>query len=85
MAGRIDVYLPNRRLRVVVSLDAEEKPLQSGPITIEFTLRQIENRTAVTVNVAGIPDSEDWEEYYRLSVDRWRTALADLKIYLLAK
>ena len=41
--------------------------------------------TTVTVNVAGIPDSEDWEEYYRLSVDRWSTALAELKSYLLTK
>ena len=84
MAGRTDVYLPHRRLRMVVSLGAEEKPLPSGPITIEFTLRQSDKLTTVTVNVAGIPDSEDWEEYYRLSVDRWSTALAELKTYQLA-
>jgi len=85
MAGRTDVYLPHRRLRVVVSLGAEEKPLPSGPITIEFTLRKTDKLATVTVNVAGIPDSEDWEEYYRLSVDRWSTALAELKTYLLAR
>jgi len=85
MAGRTDIYLPHRRLRAVISLEAGEEPLQSGPITIEFTLRQVEKITTVTVNVAGIPDSEDWEEYYRLSVDRWSTALAELKSYLLAK
>ena len=85
MAGRTDVYLPHRRLRVVVSLGAEEKPLPSGPITIEFTLRKSDKLATVTVNVAGIPDSEDWEEYYRLSVDRWSTALAELKTYLLAR
>ncbi len=84
MAGRTDVYLPHRRLRAVVSLGAEEKPLPSGPITIEFTLRKVDKLTTVTVNVAGIPDSEDWEEYYRLSVDRWSAALAELKNYLLA-
>ena len=85
MAGRTDIYLPHRRLRAVISLESGEEPLQSGPITIEFTLRQVEKLTTVTVNVAGIPDSEDWEEYYRLSVDRWSTALAELKTYLLAK
>ncbi len=85
MAGRTDIYLPHRRLRAVVSLGADEKPLQSGPITIEFTLGKADKLTTVTVNVAGIPDSEDWEEYYRLSVDRWKTALADLKAYLLTK
>ena len=85
MAGRTDIYLPHRRLRTVISLGAEEKPLPSGPITIEFTLRQSDKLTAVNVNVTGIPDSEDWEEYYRLSVDRWSTALAELKTYLLAR
>jgi small-conductance mechanosensitive channel/uncharacterized protein YndB with AHSA1/START domain len=84
MAGRTDIYLPHRRLRAVISLESEE-PLQSGPITIEFTLRQVDKISTLTVNVAGIPDSEDWEEYYRLSVDRWSTALAELKSYLLAK
>jgi len=84
MAGRTDIYLPHRRLRAVISLESGEEPLQSGPITIEFTLRQVEKVTTVMVNVAGIPDSEDWEEYYRLSVDRWSTALVELKTYLLA-
>ncbi|MCH7897976.1 MAG: SRPBCC domain-containing protein, partial [Proteobacteria bacterium] len=84
MAGRTDVFLPHRRLRAVVSLGADEKPLPSGPITIEFTLRRADKLTTVTVKVAGIPDSEDWEEYYRLSVDRWSAALTELKTYLLS-
>ncbi len=84
MAGRTDVFLPHRRLRAVVSLGADEKPLPSGPITIEFTLRRSDKLTTVTVKVAGIPDSEDWEEYYRLSVDRWAAALTELKTYLLS-
>ena len=37
----------------------------------------------MSVHVDGIPDSEDWEEFYRLSVDRWDSALADLKSILL--
>jgi uncharacterized protein YndB with AHSA1/START domain len=85
MAGRIDIFMPHRRLRAVISIDSGEESLQSGPITVEFTLRKIEKLTTVIANVAGIPDSEDWEEYYRQSVDRWTTALAELKTYLLAK
>ncbi len=84
MTGRTDVFLPHRRLRAVVSLGPDEKPLPSGPITIEFTLRKMDRLTTFTVKVAGIPDSEDWEEYYRLSVDRWSAALSELKTYLLS-
>jgi small-conductance mechanosensitive channel/uncharacterized protein YndB with AHSA1/START domain len=85
IAGRIDVYLPNRRLRAVLLPDADEGPLPSGPITLEYALRRTDTCTIVTVTVAGIPDSEDWEEFYRLSVDRWSTGLDDLKTYLLGK
>ena len=85
MTGRIDIYMPHRRLRAVIAIDSADERLESGPITIEFTLRKVEKLTTVTANVAGIPDSEDWEEYYRQSVDRWSTALTELKTYLLAK
>ncbi len=70
-------------MRLVVSPEQGQKALPTGPITIEFLLREIEGDTLLTVIVAGIPDSEDWEEYYRLSVDRWQTALAELKTDLL--
>jgi len=77
--GRIDVFMPPRRLRAVIRPMREEGPLPTGPITIEFLLREIDGHTLLTVIVAGIPDSEDWEEYYRLSEDRWKNALAELK------
>jgi len=77
--GRIDVFMPPRRLRAVIRPMREEGPLATGPITIEFLLREIDGNTLLTVIVAGIPDSEDWEEYYRLSEDRWKSALAELK------
>ena len=85
MIGRTDIFMPHRRLRAVISIDAGEESLDSGPITVEFTLRKVDKLTTVTANVAGIPDSEDWEEYYRQSVDRWSAALTELKAYLLAK
>jgi hypothetical protein len=63
----------------------EEDPLPTGPITIEFRVRELDDTTELTVTVAGIPASEDWEEYYRLSVDRWQVALAELKAEVLRK
>ena len=79
LRGRIDVFMPPRRLRAVIQPMREEGPLPTGPITAEVLLREIDGSTLITVIVAGIPDSEDWEEYYRLSEDRWKNALSALK------
>lgn len=84
VTGRVDVFVPRRRLRVIVLSD-EALELATGPITIEVSLEDIDDKTHLTVTVAGIPGTEDWEEYYRLSVDRWRHALAELKSDVLRK
>jgi potassium efflux system protein len=81
--GRIDIYIPLRRSRAVLAPRPEEGPLATGPITIDLLLRSEDGKTTVTSRVDGIPDSEDWEEFYRQSADRWINALADLKAYLL--
>lgn len=83
--GRIDVFIPPRRMRIVLAPEKREGPLVTGPITIDLRLRNKDGTSHLSVNVAGIPGSEDWEEYYRLSVDRWRTALAELKSDVLGK
>ncbi len=83
IAGRIDIYIPLRRIRAVIAARPEEGPLATGPITIDFLFRSEGGKTTVTSKVDGIPDSEDWEEFYRLSADRWKNALADLKTYVL--
>ena len=85
VSGRIDIFMPPRRMRIVVIPDVQEGPLPTGPITLELVIREMDNGTRLIVTVAGIPGSEDWEEYYRLSVDRWQTALAELKSNVLDK
>jgi hypothetical protein len=72
-------------MRIVVMQDAEEGPLATGPITIELIVKETDGGTRLIVTVMGIPGSEDWEEFYRLSVDRWQTALAELKSNVLDK
>jgi small-conductance mechanosensitive channel len=79
ISGRIDVFMPPRRMRLVLAPREGEEPLSSGPITVEFHVREAEEKVQVTVSIAGIPASEDWEEYYRLSEDRWQNALVELK------
>ena len=85
VAGRLDVFIPPRRLRGVIVPLGDEAPLPTGPITIEMVVRAIDDCTHLTVTVSGIPDSEDWEEYYRLSVDRWQAALLELHKSVLHK
>ena len=85
VSGRIDIFMPPRRMRIVVMPDIEEGPLPTGPITIELVTKETDTGTRLTVTVVGIPGSEDWEEYYRLSVDRWQRALDELKSDVLRK
>ena len=48
-------------------------------------MQAIETGALLTVTVDGIPDNEDWEEYFRLSVDRWQIALLELRKNVLGK
>ena len=79
LAGRIDVFMPPKRMRLVLAPREGEEPLSSGPITAEFLLREHDDKILISISIAGIPASEDWEEYYRLSEDRWQNALVELK------
>lgn len=83
--GRIDIFIPSRRIRAVVIPETQGAPLATGPLTLDLTLKEDGDENRLIVTIAGIPDSEDWEEHYRLSVDRWRAALAELKSDVLGK
>jgi uncharacterized protein YndB with AHSA1/START domain len=85
VAGRLDIFIPPRRFRAAIVPLEDEPPLPTGPITIEMTLRRLDQGTQLVVKVSGIPDNEDWEEYFRLSVDRWQTALLELHNSVLRK
>jgi len=66
-------------MRLVLATREGEEPIPSGPITIDFFLQELKEKVQLIVSIAGIPASEDWEEYYRLSDDRWENALVELK------
>jgi len=84
-AGRLDVFAPPQHLRAVIAPLGDEPPLPTGPITIDMTVVPSDDGTRLTVTVSGIPDSEDWEEYFRLSVDRWQVALLELRKNVLGR
>jgi len=45
---------------------------------VEIELRENEDSVAVIVTVSGIPATEDWEQYYRSTEDRWTASLKEL-------
>jgi small-conductance mechanosensitive channel len=63
MAGRIDVFMPPRRMRLVIAPREGEEPLSSGPITVEFLIQGKDDKVQIAISISGIPASEDWEEY----------------------
>ncbi len=79
LSGRVDIFLPPRRMRLVVALRDADELLASGPTTIEFALHEREKKTRLIVSVSGIPATEDWEEDYRRSEDRWKNGLVELQ------
>ena len=81
-SGRIDIYLPPKRMRLVVALREGDDLLASGPTTIAFSLVEHDKKTRLTVSVSGIPATEEWEEDYRRSEDRWQNALVELQEFL---
>jgi small-conductance mechanosensitive channel/uncharacterized protein YndB with AHSA1/START domain len=82
MSGRIDIYLPPKRMRLVIALREGDDLLASGPTTIAFTLAEHDKKTRLTVSISGIPATEEWEEDYRRSEDRWRNGLVELQEFL---
>ena len=83
--GRIDVFMPPRRLRLVEAPRGREEPLPTGPITTELALSDADGKTKLTVTVAGIPATEDWEEDYNRSQTFWQEALVELAELLARK
>ena len=71
--------MPPRRMRLVLASREGEEPLSSGPITVDYQLLERDDKVQLIISIVGIPASEDWEEYYRLSDDRWQNALVELK------
>src|SRR6056297_2413932 len=79
LEGRIDIFMPPRRMRVVRVPPEGDEHLPTGPITEEYIIREADGAVVLTIKVAGIPATEDWEEYYRSSEERWEQALAELQ------
>ena len=75
----IDIFMPPRRLRWASLTPDGEGPLPSGPVYESLTMRQQDKRVVVSLEVSGIPASEDWEGYYRRKESHWEQSLSELR------
>lgn len=85
ISGRIDVYVPPRRMRMIDAPREGDEPLPTGPITTLVTLAEHDKKVTFTVTVSGFPATEDWETDYNRSVTLWQNALIELNELLSRK
>ncbi len=78
--AHIDVYLPQRRLRLLY-LPSPELPADS-PIADDFVLDAGTGRTIVRVLGSGIPTDSAWDDMYLRLRTGWERAMARLKVHV---
>lgn len=83
--GRIDMFIPPQRMRLMQMPAEGEEPFPTGPLTTLFTLSEDDGRTSLRVTVSGIPATEEWEEDYNRSQSFWQNALVELTDLLAQK
>ncbi|MEM8547487.1 MAG: mechanosensitive ion channel domain-containing protein, partial [Pseudomonadota bacterium] len=79
IAARIDVFMPPRRLRIAEATPDGEGPLPTGPVFEELTLHRDDKEVTISIDVFGIPASEDWEGYFRRKESYWETRISELE------
>ncbi|MEM9208017.1 MAG: mechanosensitive ion channel domain-containing protein [Pseudomonadota bacterium] len=77
--GRIDVFIPPQRMRLVQLPPEGEDPLPTGPITVLFALATDDKKCRLTVTVSGIPATEEWEQDYNRSQTLWQNVLLEIQ------
>ena len=81
MEAHIDVFEPERRLRLI-HLPSAAVP-QGDSVTIDDIMIEWRNpMTVVRVLGSGFPDAPEHEQALRRHVLGWRQSLARLKVYL---
>jgi uncharacterized protein YndB with AHSA1/START domain len=84
MEAHIDVFEPNRRLRLIY-LPSAALPATETAIVADFILEpapQPEGGVIVRVLGSGIPDGPGWETQFKRMKVGWAAAMARLKVYV---
>ncbi|HXY75930.1 MAG TPA: SRPBCC domain-containing protein [Steroidobacteraceae bacterium] len=79
--AHIDVFVPERRLRLVY-LPCAAAPPADTVLVDDFLLEPLADRTTVRLLGSGVPASRQWDtQYLRLRVG-WQQAMGRLKVLL---
>ncbi len=84
MEAHIDVYEPNRRLRLIY-LETEALPAAETAIVADFILEPATAPAAgsiLRVLGSGIPEGSQWDTQYKRMKVGWAAALSRLKVYV---
>jgi uncharacterized protein YndB with AHSA1/START domain len=84
MEAHIDVYVPNRRLRLIY-LPSATLPEADTAIVADFILEPATAPAAgaiLRVLGSGIPDGPQWDTQFKRMKVGWSAALARLKVYV---
>ena len=84
MEAHIDVYEPNRRLRLIY-LETEALPVAETAIVADFILEPATAPAAgsiLRVLGSGIPEGSQWDTQYKRMKVGWAAALSRLKVYV---
>ena len=84
MEAHIDVYEPNRRLRLIY-LETEALPVAETAIVADFILEPATapaTGSILRVLGSGIPEGSQWDTQYKRMKVGWAAALSRLKVYV---
>jgi uncharacterized protein YndB with AHSA1/START domain len=83
-ASTIEVWEPNRRLRVVLA-PFDMGPAKydgTSPIIDEYTIERRDGKTVLRLVSSGIPDTPEWDGFYNGTDSGWRSFFRTLRHYL---
>jgi uncharacterized protein YndB with AHSA1/START domain len=79
--AHIDIFEPNRRLRLIY-LNSREFPPCSSAIVDDFLLDVKPGRTAIRLLGSGVPETSEWDRPYVKIRMSWERVLARLRVML---
>jgi uncharacterized protein YndB with AHSA1/START domain len=79
--AHIDVYDPNRRLRLIY-LPSPSLPAGETAIVVDLIVEPTAAGSIVRVLGSGVPDGPQWDAPFKRMKVGWGTALARLKVYV---
>ena len=79
--ARIDVFEPQRRLRLIY-LPAPGLPKAASVMIDDFILEKVPGGTIVRLLGSGVPATHEWDTQYRRLRASWQAAMTRLKVFV---